>query len=126
MATRDTRPASGAVGQNQDENGSAEGRNTASATPGPRGISAEIELSLSDLIGDERGEVVLFNDSGFHTLALRTEARVVDRGFVQRHVTAGGDDVSGFRYLTFENGLTLYYQEGVDLIVQAAAAPQAR
>jgi hypothetical protein len=126
MATRDTRPASGAVGRNQGENGSAEGRKAASAAPGSRGISAEVELSLSDLIGDERGEVVLFNDSGFHTLGLRTEARVVERGVAQRHVTAGGDDVSGFRYVTFENGLTLYYQEGVDLIVQAPAAPRDR
>jgi hypothetical protein len=126
MATRDTRPASDAVGRNQSENGSAEGRNAASGAPGSRGISAEVELSLSDLIGDERGEVVLFNDSGFHTLALRTEARVIERGLAQRHVTAGGDDVSGFRYVTFENGLTLYYQEGIDLIVQAPAVRRDR
>jgi hypothetical protein len=126
MATRDTRLASDALGQNQDKNGSAKAENAASGASRTQGISAEIELSLSDLIGDERGEVVLFNDSGFHTLALRTEARVVERGVAQRHVTAGGDDVSGFRYLTFENGLTLYYQEGVDLIVQAPAAPRDR
>jgi hypothetical protein len=126
MATRDTRPVSGAVGQNQGENGSAEAENTASATSRTRGISADIELSLSDLIGDERGEVVLFNDSGFGTLALRTEAGVVAQGLVKRHVTTGGEDVTGFRYVTFENGLTLYYQEGLDLIVQPSGAPGTR
>jgi hypothetical protein len=126
MATRDTRPVSGAVGQHQGENGSAEAENTASATSRTRGISADIELSLSDLIGDERGEVVLFNDSGFGTLALRTEAGVVAQGLVKRHVTTGGEDVTGFRYVTFENGLTLYYQEGLDLIVQPSGAPGTR
>jgi hypothetical protein len=122
MATRDTRPVSGAVGQNQGENGSAEAENAASTTPRTRGVSAEIELSLSDLIGDERGEVVLFNDSAFGTLALTAEVGVVAQGVASRHVTAGGEDVTGFRYLTFENGLTLYYQEGLDLIVQPSGA----
>jgi hypothetical protein len=70
--------------------------------------------------------VVLFNDSGFGTLALRTEAGVVAQGLVKRHVTTGGEDVTGFRYVTFENGLTLYYQEGLDLIVQPSGAPGTR
>ena len=35
-------------------------------------------------------------------------------------VTASGDDVTGFRYVSFANGMTLYYQDGLDLIVRQA------
>jgi hypothetical protein len=29
----------------------------------------------------------------------------------------GGEDVSGFSYITFDNGVTLYYPAGLDLIL---------
>ena len=80
--------------------------------------SVEIELTLSDLVGDANGEVVIFNDSGFRTLAIRTQAAVVAEGQTAKHVTASGEDVSGFNYVTFENGVTLYFPEGLDLILQ--------
>ena len=86
----------------------------ASHSPGP---GVEVELDLADLIGDANGEVVFFNDSGFRTLGLRTHAAVVADGRSGRRVTAGGTDVSGFKYVTFDNGLTLYYGSDVDLIV---------
>jgi len=85
-----------------------------------------MELSLSDLISDERGEVVLFNDSEFRTLALRADVGVVAKGLAARHLTAGGEDVTGFHFVTFENGVTLYYQKGLELIVQPPGAPRAR
>jgi hypothetical protein len=78
---------------------------------------AEVELALADLVGDANGEVVIFNDSGFRTLALRSDAAVVADGRVETHRTAGGEDVSGFRYVRFENGMTVYFREGLDLIV---------
>lgn len=78
---------------------------------------AEVELALAELISDANGEVVIFNDSGLRTLALRTNAAVVTEGQAPAHVTAGGEDVSGFNYITFENGLTVYFQDGLDLIV---------
>jgi hypothetical protein len=43
-------------------------------------------------------------------------------GRVQKHVTAAGEDVSGFNYVTFANGVTLYYPDGLDLILEEAAA----
>lgn len=76
-------------------------------------------LRLGDLIQDEHGEVVLFNDSGLRAMALETDAGVVAQGAAEPHVTASGDDVSGFRYMSFANGLTLYYQDGLDLIVRS-------
>lgn len=74
-------------------------------------------LSLTDLVRDDAGEVVLFNDSGLRALALSTSAAVVEDGIAGRHVTAAGEDVSGFRFLAFADGLRLYYQQGLDVIV---------
>ena len=79
--------------------------------------AAEVELALADLVGDANGEVVIFNDSGVRTLALHTGAAVVANGTAQAHVTAGGEDVTGFRYVTFETGVTVYFQEGLNLIL---------
>ena len=82
---------------------------------------AEVQLDLADLVSDGNGEVVIYNDSGFRTLAIATDAAVVASGQSGAHVTAAGDDVSGYRFVTFDNGMTLYYQEGLDLITQAAS-----
>lgn len=79
--------------------------------------AAEVELALADLVSDVNGEVVIFNDSGFRTLALHTDAAVVDGGRARRHVTIGGDDVSGFNYVKFDSGVTVYFPEELNLIV---------
>jgi hypothetical protein len=81
------------------------------------GTGAAVELALADLVSDANGEVVVFNDSGFRTLAIRTASATVAEGRAQKHVTAGGEDVSGYHYVTFANGVTLYYPDGLDLIV---------
>lgn len=77
-----------------------------------------VALAVSDLMQDENGEVVLFNDSNLRSLALMTEAGIVAQGEAKEHVTAAGEDVSGFKYLTFDNGLTVYYQSHLDLVVR--------
>ena len=41
------------------------------------------------------------------------------RGRPAKHVTASGEDVSGFKYVTFDNGVTLYFPEGLDLILKS-------
>jgi hypothetical protein len=86
---------------------------TPSATP----VGVEVELALADLVGDANGEVVIFNDSGLRTLALRTDSAVVAGGQSQGHVTAGGEDVSGFNFVSFDTGVTVYFPEGLELIV---------
>jgi hypothetical protein len=88
--------------------------------------AAEVELALADLVSDANGEVVIFNDSGFRTMAIRAEAAVVADGRAQKHVTAAGEDVSGFNYVIFDNGVTLYYPEGLDLLLQPAGTPPAK
>ena len=40
-------------------------------------MQTEIELALADLIADANGEIVLFNDSGVRSLAIRTDQAVV-------------------------------------------------
>ena len=80
------------------------------------GTGADAELALSELIADGNGEVVIYNDSGFRTLAIATDAAVVAAGRCEAHVTAAGEDVSGFRFMRFDDGTTLYYREGLDLI----------
>jgi hypothetical protein len=90
------------------------------------GGAAEVELALADLMADANGEVVVLNDSGFRTMAIRAEAGVTAEGRVQRHVTASGEDVSGFSYVTFDNGVTLYYPDGLNLILDPAGTPPAR
>jgi hypothetical protein len=34
-----------------------------------------------------------------------------------RHVTAAGEDVSGFRYMAFDNGVKLYFRPELELIL---------
>ena len=83
--------------------------------------AAEVELAMADLISDDNGEIVFCNDSGFRSLALRTDSQIVANGQAEPHVTAAGEDVSGFQYVTFDNGLTLFYEEGLHLIVASGA-----
>ncbi len=79
--------------------------------------ASEVEIALDDLISDDNGEIVFFNDSGFETLSIATKSSVVSNGRASDHWTAGGEDVSGFSYVTFDNGLTLYFEEGLDLLL---------
>lgn len=87
----------------------------------PAGEAADdgppVVLALSDLLVDAAGEVVLFNDSGLRSVALAATAPVLEEGKVGRHVTAAGEDVSGFRFLRFASGLRLYFQPGLDVLL---------
>lgn len=78
---------------------------------------AEIELRMADLVSDHNGEVVFFNDSGARTVGITSDVPVVADGRADPHVTASGADVTGYRFVTFENGPTLYFEDGLDLIV---------
>lgn len=81
---------------------------------------AEAELALSDLVADADGEVVFFNDSGLRRLAIATDAAVVGDGRAGVHRTAAGQNVRGFCFLTFDNGVTFYYEAGLDVVVRGA------
>ena len=87
----------------------------------PGAAPGTFELALAEVIGDANGEVVVFNDSNLPSLTLRTDAAVVAEGQAAPHVTAAGADVAGCRFVTFDNGLTLYFQKGLELVVRPAA-----
>lgn len=84
------------------------------ATPTAPAATEGPALALADVLADGNNEVVLFDDGDVHALTL-TGGQVVDQGTVAGHVTATGADVSGYHYVTFDGGLTLYYQDGFQL-----------
>jgi hypothetical protein len=82
--------------------------------------AVEVALAMTDLVADDQGEIVLFNDSDLRRLVLTTDSAVVAEGCSGAHRTSAGEDVAGFSFVTFDNGVTLYYQPGLDLAVRAA------
>ena len=87
--------------------------------PAPRVYpsSTGAALTLEDLISDDNGEIVFFNDGGFESLSIETGSAVLSSGKAKDHVTAAGDNVDGFNYVTFENGMTLYFEGDLNLIL---------
>ena len=79
-----------------------------------------VTLELTDLVSDSNGEIVLFNDSHLPALAVRADSLPVASGEMGSHVTAAGDDVSGYRYVAFDNGTKLIFQDSVDLVILGA------
>ena len=79
-----------------------------------------VTLELTDLVSDSNGEIVLFNDSHLPALALRTASAPIESGEMGSHVTAAGDDVTGYRYVAFTDGTKLIFQESVDLVILGA------
>ena len=77
-------------------------------------------LELTDLVSDSNGEIVLFNDSHLPALAVRAASQPVAAGALGSHVTAAGDDVSGYRFVAFDNGTKLIFQESLDLVILGA------
>ena len=76
-----------------------------------------LTLELTDLLRDSNGEVVLFNNSHLPALVVRADSQLVASGEAEQHVTVAGDDVTGYRFVAFDNGTTLYYQESLDLVI---------
>jgi hypothetical protein len=74
-------------------------------------------LSLSDLLPDANGDVVLFSESGPMAVNITTDEQVTGSGTADHHVTSAGVDVSGYHFFTFEAGLTIYFPDDIDLLV---------
>ena len=71
-----------------------------------------VTLSLSELLPDARGEIVIVTDGEDTRLQIVTELRLLDVGVSEHHLTAGGLQVDGFNYWVFEDGTKLYYAPG--------------
>ncbi len=73
-------------------------------------VAAAIEplsLGLSDLLPDAAGEVVLMGGDEV-PLSIHAAEAVTAEGIADAHVTAGGVDVTGLHFYSFESGITLY------------------
>ena len=82
-------------------------------------VDDQMVLSLSDLLPDQRGDVVLMNEAGPLSVNIMTDSRVTETGTAEHYVTSAGLDVTGYHFCTFEAGLTIYYPPGIDLLVTA-------
>jgi hypothetical protein len=83
----------------------------------PSGGEEVLTLELADLLGDSNGEIVLFNDSHLPAVAVRSSHAPISSGAVDKHITATGADVAGYRYVAFDNGTKLYYHDSLDLVI---------
>ncbi len=68
-----------------------------------------IVLHRDELIADEAGEILLRPGGSEGVVLLVTSEPVVATGRSVPHITAGGENVSGCRYLRFADGLVLHY-----------------
>jgi hypothetical protein len=91
--------------------------NEPSDNHGPTGPEEVLTLELADLLGDSNGEIVLFNDSHLPAVAVRATHAPIGSGAVDKHITATGADVTGYRYVAFDNGTKLYYHDSLDLFI---------
>ena len=73
-----------------------------------------VSLTLDDLLPDGAGEVVLMA-GGDVPISLMAGEMLADTGIAPEHVTAGGLEVTGLHYYSFESGLTIY--SPVDLLI---------
>jgi hypothetical protein len=81
------------------------------------GSGSSISLSLTDLLPDSTGAIVVEGEGDDLRVRIVTDEVVVDAGVVAQLVTASGEDVSGHAYFAFENGTTLYAPRELDLMI---------
>jgi hypothetical protein len=79
-----------------------------------------VALSLADLVPDAEGEVVFFDESGLTEMAVIPDGQLLDQGISDSHVTAGGIDVAGMAFYSFDSGVTLYLPADIHLSVLPA------
>lgn len=108
-----------AAGNPQAEDGRGEALARAALTAKPSEL--DVSLSLRDMMRDANGEVVLFNDSNLRSLTLLTNAQRTGQGQAKSHVTASGADVTGYRYISFDDGTTLYFHPDLEIVVRNEA-----
>lgn len=84
---------------------------------GPPSDDGLVALNLADLVPDAEGEVVFFDESGLTEMAVFPDGRLLDQGIADSHVTAGGIDVAGMAFYSFDSGVTLYLPADIHLSV---------
>ncbi len=103
--------------------GTGEGRTSPEAPLGLRDLGFHskehrIVLALQDFVANSSGEVVVFNDSAVATMTLTTDSKVLNKGTAKKSQTTDGQAISDFKYLTFDNGLTVYFAPELEILVE--------
>lgn len=75
-----------------------------------------VVLELKDLLPDSGGEIVI-HGTGLGIIGVSTSLAVTATGTADTHVTAAGEDVSGFRYYQLDGGITLYCPAETSLVL---------
>lgn len=78
--------------------------------------SDTVVLDLKDLLPDSGGEIVI-HGAGLGIIGVSTVQAVTATGMAETHVTAAGEDVSGFRYYQLDGGITLYCPAETSLLL---------
>ena len=86
-----------------------------------QGLDLTVKLSLSDLLPDANGEIVVLNEGDDPQVAIETDLKVLDSGVSPAHLTAGGIEVGGMQFWVFEDGTRLYYTPGLSISVNQDA-----
>lgn len=98
---------------------------------GSGGISAQdqgqaaedtgLNLSLSDLLPDNAGNVLIDGAGDGMALRILSDIPVIHSGLVEESLVLQGTDVHGFAYQTFDTGITLYYPSEMNLQIVLAS-----
>jgi hypothetical protein len=96
---------------NDQDLGQAQALQSAAEDP----LALNVTLSLSDLLPDAKGEIVILSEGDDPHLSIVTDLRLLETGIAGDHVTDGGIEVKGLQYWVFEDGTTLYYSPGLDI-----------
>jgi hypothetical protein len=81
-------------------------------------LDSSVTLSLSELLPDSNGEIVIVNGGDDPRLQIVTELKLLESGVASDHLTEGGMQVAGFNYWVFEDGTKLFYSPSLAIELQ--------
>lgn len=81
-------------------------------------LDLSVTLSLSELLPDSNGEIVIVNGGDDPQLHIVTEMKLLEAGVASDHLTESGMQVAGFNYWVFEDGTKLFYSPGLAIELQ--------
>ncbi len=74
-------------------------------------------LCREDLLADEGNEIVIRHGGSERCVILLSSRAPVRSGRAVPHITAAGENVSGCRYVAFDDGMTVYYPSDLEFEV---------
>lgn len=81
-------------------------------------LDSSVTLSLSELLPDSNGEIVIVHGGDDPRLQIVTELKLLESGVASDHLTEGGMQVAGFNYWVFEDGTKLFYSPSLAIELQ--------